>query len=534
MKKLQIMFFFIALSAVLFSCQNDESIEHNHSEQKISIQRKTFDKFEKLSALTEKLMTNTDLNRSGADSLYDFVIDSSMVTQAIAGQKTTYTMAIKRPISIEGTFENLIITDSVNINRAYIIKYTPSELYYARLQTNVHAPYIGNIKVQELNYDQLQQKGMSCTTLQFTMCDVEGTHRAGKLCKNTYTMDVTFCFNDVSMAEASYVDLNGVVHGGGAPAGGSGGSGGDGGNSDDPNLWDIDPENGEDTSPTITEPVIFDAAITNFKQGLNAAQLSWWNNVANNSKMQMLKTHLETNSFSDESENFTRWAIEYLRTHTNTTIAQFKNWFLTPREGNDGDYDAAFWENPNLHFPQQNLPTMENFLFSFPKIQNGNVLTNMSSSQVYQLVGGSIYSNHQSTNPIIRANYQNACSIRGSRALNYSGATIPVVRDNGVQKTEKGGDNENYILSAKAFNKYMNKTFGPPTFRLSFEDIGNDPLSVINFLNGKNGIYSIINKSPGQAGYSGHIDIIINGECLGGANANPNGGIDYIEIWELN
>jgi hypothetical protein len=96
----------------------------------------------------------------------------------------------------------------------------------------------------------------------------------------------------------------------------------------------------------------------------------------------------------------------------------------------------------------------------------------MPSTQVYQLVGGSILSNHQSTNPIVRANYQNACSIRGSRALNYSGASIPVVHDNGVQKTEKGGDNENYILSAKAFNKYMNKTFGPPTYRLTFDDIG--------------------------------------------------------------
>jgi hypothetical protein len=62
----------------------------------------------------------------------------------------------------------------------------------------------------------------------------------------------------------------------------------------------------------------------------------------------------------------------------------------------------------------------------------------------------------------ISNNYQNACSIRASRALNYSGKSVPIIIQNGIQKTEKSGDNENYILSAKAFNKYMHKTFGLP------------------------------------------------------------------------
>ena len=102
------------------------------------------------------------------------------------------------------------------------------------------------------------------------------------------------------------------------------------------------------------------------------------------------------------------------------------------------------------------------------------------------------------------------------------------------KKQKKGGDNENCILSAKAFNKYMNKTFGPPTYRLTFADIGDNLENIANFLQGKNGIYTIVNRSPGWAGYSGHVDIIIDGRCLGGANANPAGGVEYIEIWKLN
>lgn len=267
-----------------------------------------------------------------------------------------------------------------------------------------------------------------------------------------------------------------------------------------------------------------------FANALTTVQKAWWDKRENASARTLLTNYLEANNYTSSSLDLVRWAIDYLRTNPSVTMAQIQNWFMKPSEGKDGNYDAAFWENPNLDLPQQNLPSMQNFLYAFPKIQNGNVISNMPSTQVYQLVGGSILSNHASGN----VNYQNACSIRGSRALNYAGASIPVVHQNGVQKTEKGGDNENYILSAKAFNKYMNKTSGPPTYRLTFADIGGNLDNIANFLQGKNGIYTIINRSSGLAGYSGHVDIIINGQCLGGANANPPGGVEYIEIWELN
>ena len=115
-----------------------------------------------------------------------------------------------------------------------------------------------------------------------------------------------------------------------------------------------------------------------------------------------------------------------------------------------------------------------------------------------------------------------------------SGDFAQRVVQNGVQKTEKGGDSENYILSAQAFNKYMNKTFGAPTHKLTRTQINNDPSIIAEFLKDKTGIYTIINALPGKAGYGGHVDIIINGQVLGGANANPKGGVEVIEIWELN
>ncbi len=102
------------------------------------------------------------------------------------------------------------------------------------------------------------------------------------------------------------------------------------------------------------------------------------------------------------------------------------------------------------------------------------------------------------------------------------------------KKTEKGGDGKNYILSATTFNRYMRDKFGPPTYTLTNQEIGNDKTKIAQFLKGKTGIYTVINQYPGTAGYSGHIDFIINGACINGSNAFPKGGVEKIEIWELN
>lgn len=152
----------------------------------------------------------------------------------------------------------------------------------------------------------------------------------------------------------------------------------------------------------------------------------------------------------------------------------------------------------------------------------------MPTTQVYQLVGGSLWTSHQS-NP---SAYSNACSIRGSRGILYSGITIPVLRYNSSQRTQKGGDNNNYILDAVSFNKFMIDKFGDTPHKLEGED-ANDITKVADLLKGKNGIYVIVNQSHGQAGYSGHVDAIINGICISNAYTTPNGGVKSIRIWEL-
>lgn len=230
--------------------------------------------------------------------------------------------------------------------------------------------------------------------------------------------------------------------------------------------------------------------------------------------------------------SFGTWAINYLIQNQNLSFAIFENWFFKVPEFTGGetiiDPDQITYDQP---IQQVALPSLSSFETYFPKNGTSGSYSQMSSSDVYQLVGSTLYTNHQSGNP----NYQNACAIRGSRALLYAGITIPVLRYNGSQRTEKGSDNKNYILDAVSFNKFMIDKFGDTPNKLIGAD-ANDPQKVAAFLNGKNGIYVIVNNdgTVNGAGYSGHVDLILNGSCIGGAYTTPTGGVKSIRIWVLN
>jgi hypothetical protein len=127
--------------------------------------------------------------------------------------------------------------------------------------------------------------------------------------------------------------------------------------------------------------------------------------------------------------------------------------------------------------------------------------------------------------------------MRGSRAILYSGINIPVLRIGSSQRTEKGSDNKNYILDAVSFNKFMLDKFGDTPHKLEGAD-ANNPQKVADLLKNKNGIYVIINNNsstpPNGAGYSGHVDLMLNGKSLGGAYTTPTGGVKSIRVWVLN
>jgi hypothetical protein len=269
----------------------------------------------------------------------------------------------------------------------------------------------------------------------------------------------------------------------------------------------------------------------NFILSLYYSYESWINSsTVNQNKFDQIVGSICGNS-SDQNKEYIIKKLHIVK-EANISLDEYNNWFEGMPGGNDGeDFDPSLIE---YDVPLQNepLPSLNNWINSFPKISNTQ---EMSAPGVYQLVGGSLYASHLNDT---QGNYQNACAIRGSRALLYSGIIIPVLRYGNPPKqaTQKGADNNNYILTAKSFNKFMNDKFGNATHRLTGAD-ANDPIKVAIFLKGKNGIYVIINNdgtSTTGAGYSGHVDAIINGRCVGKAYTTPRGGVSSISVWELN
>ncbi|WP_090974515.1 type VI secretion system amidase effector protein Tae4 [Parapedobacter composti] len=133
--------------------------------------------------------------------------------------------------------------------------------------------------------------------------------------------------------------------------------------------------------------------------------------------------------------------------------------------------------------------------------------------------------------------YQNACALRVSRALNYSGITIPTI----IGQTAKGADGKNYFLGAANLNAWMIKTFGEPT-KFTGAQGGENGKNFPTLLSGKKGIYIMVPNYPRDFA-SGHADIwngeTCNAGCYFGIGARPpiNGrqqGVAFIHLWELN
>ena len=236
------------------------------------------------------------------------------------------------------------------------------------------------------------------------------------------------------------------------------------------------------------------------------------------------------NEFSNFS--YIRELINWIATDPTATANDLKYFLQIPEPG-DGVYDSIYWENPNTVFQQIALPTLQQFTEKFPKITTANGITFMKSDSVYKMVGDPLKSEYG------KPNYQNACAIRGSWAFNQIkvGTTYPFRIPPGTANTGYGANNLLYILNAKGFNAYMHKRFGNPTYSITAAQINGNRTTLNNFLKNlrSQNIHGIYNLVTNGGNYSGHVDLMTYGECLGGYALPENiSEIEKIEIWVLN
>ncbi|SHF51592.1 Type VI secretion system (T6SS), amidase effector protein 4 [Flavobacterium fontis] len=292
----------------------------------------------------------------------------------------------------------------------------------------------------------------------------------------------------------------------------------------------------------ITSPVLADntnsglnfVLVKELKKYINLTNQQFNFLLNNNSFSSHFLNYLETNNFNSESIEFIEWSLNFIIENSDITYEEFENFFMRESEGLDGEYNENYWSDPNLTFPTQTLPSFDNFKNSCPsKYKNG--LT------VCTEIGGELLTMYNQVTS--SGNKFNTCAIRISRALNYSGVTIPALPDNpnGTKNTVQGMDGKNYIINAKVLNSWLRKTFGTNNSNYHHFDSTQAGVKGKNFVNltaGMNGIYSMVALPSIQSTWgSGHVDIIENGNCwLGSHFFDPNNNfipVNYIDIWIL-
>lgn len=289
------------------------------------------------------------------------------------------------------------------------------------------------------------------------------------------------------------------------------------------------------TLPNVSK-ITFANYIKKLKVSLRTVVLnpSWWHTTSGKRIVKYLQQHFDTKTglIDIKASEFATWAIRYLVSHPEVTWEQFENWFMGEVEGNDGEYDSNFWDNPDLTFQQQQLPSFYAFNDAYPRIKG---------KELAQLIGGDILDLYTKYPNRVRG----YCALKVSRALNYSGVTIPhVVTTKDNAGTVSGDDGKYYFLNAKALNKWMQKTFGispdnPFHIRISGSEGGIKGENFPQLTEGLKGIYSMVAIDNIQETWaSGHTDLINNSQCVFGCSFYIEKSqimpVQYIDIWILN
>ncbi|MDI6048262.1 T6SS effector amidase Tae4 family protein [Flavobacterium sp. XS2P24] len=510
--------FFLVTMSILQSCSKDTYgvVDSKSQDGKIT--------FEMLKqqigqpSLEKKVVISTNKN---SNKSYSFTIDTTSIKK-LTRERVVYSMVVS-PNFIEDTIRNynLLYFEKNGKMQQLLIKFVPTITWEVNYKKGIKRPFEGKM-IAVSNYNL--SKGTSKSTSQgelaicyqtnpIWLCNC-ANHRLGD---PQCTCDTGFSVN----TETTIVPCE-LSGGGGADP--TSGDTGYGGGSLNPDGSTFNPD-----YPVFDDINYINKLKTNyFWDALGDARRIWVNSndTTKDIYAKLINYQIEQN-WTIASREYCLWAIEFFQENTETTWEQFENWYLTSREGNDGDYDALYWENPNLTFPQQQLPTFQSFDNAYPRVDGASLI---------QLIGGNVEQAYINNPDDVRG----FCALKVSRGLNHSGVNIPNIQTSPNKPgTVLGGDGKYYFLNAKALNAWMRKTFGvnpqnPNHIRITASQGGSNGQNYPKLTAGIKGIYSMVSNDSQWA--SGHADLINNSNCVFGCHFydTPPAPIDYIDIWILN
>lgn len=535
-------YLFFLLALVFLGCEkhsiNDLENENEFSNKEIDIahvvkqvsfssikSKPVFEILLEKNNLEKVFFIKKNMSKNQEIDVEEIEIDTNFVTKIEYDKKDylSYTFKVKDRKNSHGLIENLLIEHDNGKNRAFLISYKPDSDWAINYLKGNKMAFKGKIAIRVLDGDSktFSQDKSGCTYVTattYTQCTCVG-HWPGEYCT---------CANKPNVSVTTIPICGGMteVYSDGASSGGGGGGGsGTGGELPTTGLTGV---GGDDSAINTAQALI---SMLN----LNSIESEWItnNNVSQGIDMSdLLYSYIKWDQFSDRSLIAVKKALIALIDDPYLPWDLVENWYLNLQDIVDTDFQNS---PSQLHYSepltQQPLPSLANFISNFPKVGSAGNYSTQSAYSVYYELGGSLWVSFQASPKV----YGNACSIRGSKGLTYSGIKIPIIWLDSAhknQRTQKGGDNKNYILDAITFNKFMIDKFGDTPDKLLGSD-ANDPVKVGNFLRRKKGIYVIVNNDPKTAGYNGHADAIINGKCISNAYTTPKGGVKSIRVWKL-
>jgi len=567
--KLGVLLFGISLTLV--NCQKDDA-EGVKEEQNIdsNYQVVSLEEIPNLIPVIQNVKrvlpkASTSINRDGVEFIgLDNVNVEEIIKITNESNKSTYSFRIDDPNYTGINFENLHLVQVDGGYMAYILSYEPNEEWYYSTYTpegelvfdmsnysgditkyNLQRGVIWSTKLSDISRGQTMEE---CTISLEPTCFNDGyggigsEHLAGDKCNGPFG--------------STWVETCSTVYvGGGGSADTTGGGGGasdteppcipgaDGTNTQvlSGNFVGDDGNVSEETTLECVENDVTGVMVTQetitFYDSLTDAQKIWWDTVATDEEKATIFTYLFLNP---EDISFAQQAVEVMRNDPSVTFEQCINWFGTEIEGQDFFYDALYWENPNLTFPQQDLPTWDDYNTHYPRNADGSLV---DTDQLYINIGGDVLQ--------ARIDYpglptDNTCALRVSAALNGANIAIPQINSTAdLPGTLKGDDGKYYFLNAKALNIWMRKTFGtnPATATTPLNSnhthynamqIGVNGTAFLTSPQMQNtkGIYSMVLTTDYAGGY-GHADIFDNKVAGIHFALKLYQDIEYIDIWVL-
>ncbi|MDG1571952.1 hypothetical protein OZ410_06460 [Robiginitalea sp. M366] len=248
--KPKLVFIGLIVSFFLFSCSGDlDGIDlgRETSSSELNVLRGNLNDFPEIEQLYQKSVSDhKSLNESGKGGLYDFQIDSTVVSKIIYENDEYYSFAIFREDVEEDNFENLIIANKAGLDpKAFILKYYPDEDFLSRTASDPFTYFSGRQSIQPINYERLTSNG-GCFTVTEVRCSSDShpypTPLAGPGCTQPYTVSYVVCL-DVGDSSSGGGDSGSYSGGGGSGSGSSG------------SLGSTDDSQGDLTSDVITEPL---------------------------------------------------------------------------------------------------------------------------------------------------------------------------------------------------------------------------------------------------------------------------------------